>query len=409
MSMEEYSSDRRESAWDTIGPVVTTLGTFVMNGAFIIAGLAALYLLYALFSGSLADLASHPAADRTRLMGVVNFAGKAFAGGLGLGALCALIVTWGEESTGYFLLGGAAALGLGVPFVYNIAGGQGASNGTASVHVNTALAHFIHAAYVPGAIGAGLVFVDIVKRLVSGVKPKTLATENFTYGGEAAPQKMPPRTSLLAKCWEGPYCRDFIRATCPIFIARKACWREKKGCYCEDEIVNSAASKVQGIQLDMVPSLSIVPGGGVGAVGDLSGIAGGMRDVGGGQSSKPLQSGATPVRRVQLSHRQKIERCKSCVIYNEHQREKYKILMPVAVLGSILLCGVFATSLQHLVGLSFGSIDAVLAKISFSGEKSSNFKNVSGSAEWILVGAIGLMIVSKVLQLVEWACFKAKI
>ena len=408
MSIEDYSSEGQQaSAWDTISPVIVSVGTLVMNGAFVIAGLAALYLLYALFSGNLADLASHAAADRTRLMGVVNFAGKALGGGLAIGALCALVVTWGEESTGYFLLGGAAAFGLGVPFIYNIAGGQGAGSGTASVHVNTALAHFIHAAYIPGAIGAGLVFVDVVKRLVSGVKPKTLANEDFTYGGEAAPERIPRRTSLLAKCWEGPYCREFIRAACPIFITRKACWREKKGCYCEESIVSSAASKVQGIQLDMVPSISIVAGGGVSAE-SVGVAASNMLDVGGGRSSAPLQTGPAPVRKVELSHRQKVERCKSCVIYNEHQREKYKLLMPVAVLGSIVLCVLFAQTLRHVIGLSFASIDAVLGKISFSGQ-GSNLKGVSETAEWILVGAVGLMIVSKVLQMVEWACFKAKI
>lgn len=389
MSMEDYSSEgNAPSAWDTIGPLIITAGTYLMGAAFIAAGLGALYLLYALFSGNLAGLATLPPADRTRLMGVVMTAGKALAGGLAIGSVCALVVTWGEESTGYILLGGVALLGVGVPFIYNVAGGQGAGNGPASPHVNIALAQFIHAAYIPGIVGAGLSAWDIVKRLASGVKPKTLQTETFTYGGAATADARPRRTSLLAKCWEGPYCREFIRTTCPIFIARKACWREKRGCYCEEDIVSSAAAKVQGIQLDMAPpTISIVSGGGV-------------ANVGGGP--------ATPIRRVELSHRQKVERCKHCVIYNEHEREKYKLLMPVTIVGTFLLCFLMAVPLRHFVGTAFGTMDSVLAKISFDGG-GSKFSGISETAEWVLVGALSLMVVSKALQVVEWACFKAKI
>ena len=392
MSMEDYSSEGNSpSAWDTIGPLIITVGTYLMNAAFIAAGLGALYLLYALFSGNLTALAGLPKADQARLMSVVNTAGKALAGGLAIGSLCALVVTWGEESTGYILLGGAALLGLGVPFIYNVAGGQGAGNGPASSHVNVALAQFIHAAYIPGMVGAGLSAWDIVKRLASGVKPKTLEKETFTYGGAATADDRPRRTSLLAKCWEGPYCREFIRTTCPIFIARKACWREKRGCYCEEDIVSSAAARVQGIQLDMAPpEISIVAGGGVASVSTL----------GGGP--------ATPIRRIELSHRQKVERCKHCVIYNEHEREKYKLLMPVTIVGTLVLCFVLASPLRHFVSLAFGTMDAVLAKISFEGG-GSKFSGVSETAEWILVGALSLMFVSKALQIVEWACFKAKI
>ncbi len=415
--MEDYSSEGNQpSAWDTIGPFLVNAGTWVMSAAFVAAGLGALYLLFALFSGNLAQLGGLPAADRARLMGVVALAGNALAGGLAIGAICALVVTWGEESTGYILLGGAAVLGLGVPFVYTLTGGQGAGNGATSVHVNMALARFIHAAYVPGAIGAGLAAFDIVKRLVSGVKPKTLEKEKLTYGGEAR-AGIPKRTSLLAKCWEGPYCREFIRATCPIFLARKACWREKRGCYCEEDIVSAAASKVQGVQLEMVPTQRpLTPSSAAASAAPV--IRADQITVisGGGAAHVPMENvggvggnSGTSFRRVQLTHRQKIERCKNCVIYNEHEREKYKIMMPAAVLATLVLCFVFASPLRHLVGSSFGLMDSVLSKISFSGTPQKNFGNVSETAEWVLVGAIGLMLVSKALQLVEWVCFKAKI
>ena len=90
---------------------------------------------------------------------------------------------------------------------------------------------------------------------------------------------------------------------CPIFLSRKACWREKRGCYCEEDIVAAAASKINGVVLDMAPD-------------PKQNYANTARQVG-------TTGMENAYRKPALSHAQKVQRCKYCVIFNEHEREKY--------------------------------------------------------------------------------------
>jgi hypothetical protein len=73
---------------------------------------------------------------------------------------------------------------------------------------------------------------------------------------------------------------------------------------------------------------------------------------------------------------------------------------------------VFANPLRNNIGNLLSGVDRLLARISFDGGGGSAATNLwqpSAGVEWILIGALGLMLVSKVLQLMEWAIFKIKI
>jgi hypothetical protein len=200
------------------------------------------------------------------------------------------------------------------------------------------------------------------------------------------------RMSLLAKCWEGPYCRDFIRPHCPIFIARKACWREKRGCYCEEDIVSAAASKINGVILDMAPDPKY----------NFANVA---RQVG-------TSAADNPYRKPELSMAQKIQRCKYCVIYNEHEREKYTLLVPVVMVGSVLLCLLFTNVIRGGIGSVLTFTQGIVDRFSFGQGSSGTVAQLAHpneAVEWAFVIAIAIIIVSKLLQVLEWACFKAKI
>jgi hypothetical protein len=305
---------------------------------------------------------------------------------------------------------------------------------------------------MPAGIGAVLIARDVVLRFISALQPKHVESDNLTYGNEAKAEAKPIRTSLFAKCWEGPYCREFVRVHCPIFIKRAACWREKSGCYCEEEIVSQAASKVQGVHLEMVPSgasaptppppsspaatppvvtptrpvglssvgsppinrglghdpLSPPPSAGRGGSVGLSGVgsSGVVHIQIGNEQPAAVVTGN---RKVELNAAQKRERCRNCVIYNEHQREKYKILLPLTFIGGIALCALFSTPARGLIGTGMIGLETLLARITFNSGPAPKIAQPSDGAVWTLIGALSLMFLSKLLQVLEWACFKVKI
>ncbi len=425
--MDEDESLLTRAERSILGPLFYNVAVLAMNIGFAVALLAAAYLIYGLFSGQLSGYATLTHPDRLRILSNINLATQALTGGLAIGSLAASYVLWGEDFVGYGLVVGSALIGLGIPQAYALVGGDRESSNA----VGKTLSAFPKAMMAPLVIGGILVTRDVIYRLIRGFQEKPIKHEKMTYGSGAATETRHVRTSLFAKCWEGPYCREFIRVHCPIYQKRQACWREKRGCYCEENIVSGAASKVNGISLDMAPDPKLnfanppspatrandplaTPGiqlgnmgtsAGSGLAGRVGGGLGGGYTLG-GQAESPIP------RKAVLSLAQKKERCRNCVIYNEHQREKYKILMPVVLAATLAFCAVFANPLRNNIGNLLSGVDRLLARISFDGGGGSAATNLwqpSAGVEWILIGALGLMLISKVLQLMEWAIFKIKI
>ena len=377
------------TAWERIVPVATTLATWLMNVGLGVAFIAAVYLLIGVLGGGLNTFNAQPHADRLRILGNINLAAGALNYGLIAAAVGAAIAFFAVDTMGYALFGGAAVIGVLVPYASHLtSAGQSDSFAT-----GVAITAFVHAALVPGIVGGALIARDIVKRLAASIRERKLEHKDLTYGGDAQAAPKPVRTSLLAKCWEGPYCRDFIRPHCPIFLARKACWREKRGCYCEEDIVAAAASKINGVVLDMAPD-------------PKQNYANVARQVG-------TTGNENAYRKPALSHAQKVQRCKYCVIFNEHEREKYTLLVPIVIIGTIALCAFFSLELRNLVGGVLGFTQGLVDRFSFTtgpdAPKIPKINEPNATVEWVFVGAFVVMIVSKALQTLEWACFKAKI
>lgn len=371
--------------WDRFAHTVYNFLSLAMTLAFATAGLAAVYLLWGLFSGQLAGVDSLSKLDHERIVGIVSLASQTMAIGLGIGTLCLTALSWSEESLGYLILAGAAALGIGVPFLHTSMGGQSGSVASA-----TAVASFVTASIAPGVIGAGLIAWDVARRFMGATKDRPVEKMEMAFGATAEAEARPMRLSLMAKCWEGPYCRELIRPHCPIFIARKACWREKRGCMCEEEIVNEAVSKSSGALLGMAPSPEFNYANPATPASRFS------------QSVAP--------RRVELTMAQKRERCRNCIIYNEHEREKYKLLLPVVILGGIALVAAFSPILRDMIVWGFSILEKAVATVSLQGGGSGiQFGHPTEAIQWAFIVAIGLMFISKLVQALEWMCFEVKI
>lgn len=359
-------------------PGLLSLAQTLVTISAVVIALSAGYLLFGIFTGQLAGYDGLAPSDRVRIQSNLGLAGTALQGGLIVGSLCAAICFFGAETTGWLLLLLAATFGFGVPFAFANFG-----SGTLNAGLKTALTVFPKAAIAPAAVGAFLVFKDLYLKTVSAVREKVFDAKDMEFGTEAVKENRPVRLSVLAKCWEGPYCREFIRTHCPIFQQRKACWRERRGCYCDEDIVSNAAQKVKGVMLEMAP---------------------------GSESNFASPTNQQPVRKAQLSDWQKAERCRNCIIYNEHQREKYRIFMPLTILGTLAAAVAFSQPAYFLIKQLVGRLDGLVHRISFApGGQVRPPMEMADWAVWSIVVSLVVMLLSKALQTLEWLVFVKKV
>lgn len=376
MSQSDYPDGGK-----SVAPTLFALAGVAMNLAFVVAGASFAYLLYGLFFG-LNDFGTWEAGRQRQMVGNLNLAGNGLFLGLVVAALCCALVYWFEEMAGYLLLIGAAALGIGIPLVFPQLGGSTEPN--RGIHLT--LSVFPRAALVPGVIGALLVVRDVVAKLASALQKRSLDAGQMEFGKGAQKEDRPVRTSILGKCWEGPYCREFVRIHCPIYIKRTACWRERRGCYCEEDIVSAAATKGRGVALEMAPDSRF-------------------------NFANPATSGGTGARKAVLSPQQKAERCRNCIIYNEHQREKYGVLLPVTIVVTVALCAFLGILVRPHIGAAMDGLENAFNRFAFTGDPSKVVKltRPNETAQWAVVVALSVMIVSKSLQVLEWLVFEKKV
>jgi hypothetical protein len=147
-----------------------------------------------------------------------------------------------------------------------------------------------------GLIAICVTMADVVVRVRDrakiGVKLDQL---KYGRGVKEEPDK---QNILLGKCWQLPFCRKFVRERCPIYHAKTTCWKELVGCMCEESVIRNAMEN-RAIPKDALLAAQFIP------------------------------------RNSKLTNAQKRDRCKTCVIYNEHQRHKYKVTMPTVLIGFI--------------------------------------------------------------------------
>lgn len=423
MIMDDGSSERPSLQSMLGGPFFQflTVATTISLAA---GAIGTLWLLASLIFGNYAEFDTVSKTAQAAALSNISLAQMLMTWGFSIGAVLCAIVYFGEEVLGYALLGGALLIGFGIPAGFQQFGGE-AYAATKSIALTKVYDAFSAGVRLPALIGGLFICYDVVQRLVRTVRERpTVKVEKMTYGTGAKQEnsERPPRTSPLGKCWEGPFCRDFIRPHCPIFLKRQACWQQKRGCYCEEDIVSQAAAKVTGQTLPMAggnsrfANMPTAQRNDPNAVPDPMGA--GFQMIGVGASAPAGMGGMTPSaptlastpRRMELTAGQKRERCRSCVIYNEHQREKYQLLLPVVLIGTVILCGYVAMQFQTNATSVVDGIEMVINRFSFlPGKDKVTVGNSSSTVAWFFIGAMTIMIVSKTLQFLEWCIFKIKI
>jgi hypothetical protein len=357
-----------------LGETSTRLAATAARIALAAAAIAALYLLVGIFGGGLAGVAALDTAAQLRVSANLSAAGQVVGLGTALGVVLLTLLFLGDASVGIGLLALGLALTVGVPYAASLTQAN-----PMPAAIALAIKPFAGAGVLPLVLGLAQVGWSLVGQ-IAGAFGAAAPVDDAHFGGGAVREARPLRLSPLGKCWEGGFCRSHIRERCTIYTERAACWKRRSGCYCEEEAISKAARRVSGILLEMAPS-----------------------------SERNFSTTPTATPRRALTAAQKAERCRHCVIYNDHQRDKYRVLLPTTILATIGLCAALSGPMRLLVGGALHRTDVLVARFSFLPSGSGDGLLPLGAAELPLTIGVAAILVAKAIQMLEWAIFVKKI
>ncbi|MFY9233811.1 MAG: hypothetical protein WAO58_05045 [Fimbriimonadaceae bacterium] len=269
---------------------------------------------------------------------------------------------WGEETLGILQLGFGAALYFAPLFVPNIFGGV----------ENEVTKRALEALQLGGQVFGGLAVIVLAADILTRVRQRSLQgskADQLRYG-KGVKEERDIQNVFLGKCWQLPFCRKFVRERCPIYHSRRTCWRERVGCMCEEEVIRGAMEN-KPIPKDMVMAVKYIP------------------------------------YNNRISANQKAERCRQCVIYNEHQKHKYRLMLPVSIAAFAGVYIMFRDPLLDATATMIRNLDKIVAGATWRQGDTAFVR--TGIFEEILLGAFVIVAFAYAMKLLEFLIFKLKV
>lgn len=340
------------------------------------------YLFWGLFGGAWANPNFNALAheDRLRQMGNIDLIFGLMRIATLIGVVSVLIMCLRDELIGYILVGVGAIFYLGLPFatsqIYD-------ARGLSSSHATQVALADLQSLWLFFVLpGAGWVAADLVRRFRALSENTAIQRANVKYGSDVARQSSKQRQRFLGRCWETAFCRDHVRDKCPIYIKKRGpCWWYKEGCMCEEHIVLQAV-----ISTDWKQKTKQV------------------------DQSLSLGAGAAGMPKTILSPAAKRDRCRKCIIYNEHQRDKYKAVTALTVLAVPALMYLNLGAMESLVGSILKVVDGATSRFNLSASHGPSLTATASSGlVSVLIVCLDFIILSQALKLVEYCVFKLKI
>lgn len=276
---------------------------------------------------------------------------------------------WGEDVLPAIQIIGSLLLYFGPAFLPQLMGGASGQSNVAPM----ALGAIQTGGLVFGVLALCSLSADLYVRAKERMRQGAKA-DALKYG-KGLKQEREIQNVFMGNCWQLPFCRKFVRERCPIFHSKRTCWKEQTGCMCEEKVIQNAMDN-KPIPKDAVAAAKLIP-----------------------YNNK-------------LTTAQKFERCKSCVIYNEHQKHKYKLALPATLavfVGAWFL--IRSNAMFLIVGLING-LDRMVGRVTFNAGGGGVNQSISQSSvpfhEIVLVCLL-LIILAYALKFIEFLIFKAKI
>ena len=322
------------------------------------AGISGAVLIFTIFKMGDASAAAGTA-DALRNVGLMQ---PIFAIGLLAVGIGSTYLFWGEEAVSAVTLVLAAALFF-LPLYLPLM--------TAGPDTNEAVRK-AYAAVQDGGTVLGIISIFSLLTQV-GIKARDrvkvgVKADSLKYG-KGVKEETEKNNVFLGKCWQLPYCRKFVRERCPIYHSRRTCWREQTGCMCEEEVIKGAMEN-RPIPKDALLAAKMIP------------------------------------RNNRLTVDQKKERCRNCVIYNEHQRQKYQALLPAVLVFYVLLYLLMRTPLLEATKSMVFNVNRVIYGLSYGAAGTNQVPPVF--VEGLLV-VVFIVMLSYSLKVLEYAVFKLKL
>ncbi len=335
--------------------------------AFLGFALSVGYILYATYGGHLSGSVGPKVIGNLRLMGQI----MALSGVLG--TICLIIVTWEEIAVA--VVAGLAGIGLVLGFPLMVASQvAGGAQRAGDLITNWS-----------GITGQAMVVLVGIRVLVEIVNYVREAPARRARIAEKEGGKKPTKASIspwwrLSHCWEMPFCHEAIKESCPAYKQRKNCWRIKQGCNCDPHLIETLLKR--------------------GAGGNV------LPEEGSEYVRSDLEKGA-----AQAGDKRTRE-CRNCPIFVEHQREKFRLLNPLLIAGSIIgliaaypiMRGLYARFIAFLARIAERLVLGQAVPVS------DWITRFDSPAVWVFFYVIvGLLLLSYVLKAVEWAILVRKI
>lgn len=370
----------RSGAVDNIESLLLRLSSLAIRAGILLLLIAAVWLVYGIGTAP-KSAAVIPVADHARFLSNFALVVRIFFWGVTLLAVGAAYEYRREEATGYALALAGAALYWGVPFAAPV---------LMPVKGPDFLAVIAHGAvrmavacWIPGAL---VIAYDLSARISDAWSGRRKSRTITVPVETSKPEKIP---GPAFACWQTDFCRPYVREVCPRFIERVPCWRRKEGCFCEEKIVFHAME---------------------------------LREGGGSfyeQMRKGLREGEG-VKHV-LTPAEKRDRCRRCPIYAQHQRLKYKALVPAAFAATFLILWLNAERIHLALDWSVAALDRLAAQLSFAVTQTAGAPAhsalppgldealQSGIVYWGFMAFLTIVLLTWLLRLVEWLVFKVQV
>lgn len=350
-------------------------------GAFIIS---AGYILYGIFSGVLNQSGNNPDAV-ARYVTNLRLMGQVLAAASFLGALAFVLLTLSELA--YAVLIGIIGIGLilGTPLLI------AANLQQAPREISAVIAEWTHTAGMAILAVVGLrILYEIVEQLrTAGSRRKEREEQEEAEGGLKKTKKS-LKPAVWSPCWGLPYCHEAVRDHCPAFKAHRSCWRFGYGCNCDPSLIE---------RLIRSGALETAKGASRASSADKAKQAAYVRS--------DLQADA-PVKQAERTIP-----CSKCPIFLDHQRQKFKIANPIAIIATLVAMVAAYIPLRMVYYKVVGAIATIASKLTFDVERVDPGQWVryleTPALQVFFFIIVGLLLLAYVLKFVEWAIFEKKL
>ncbi len=287
------------------GAVLLAWSRTVLQAALVGFVISLGYILYGLFSGKLRGVTDPN--EIQRLVGNFTLMGQVLTVSSFLAAISLLVLTFGEVA--YAVLVGIVGAGLmfGMPIIIGSNLGQDSdfaqpiSNWCANAGL---VVLFLVGLRILWEIG------DQIRRAAFKSEAQKEIEEASIAQRQTKKRRKGPR--LWDPCWDLPYCHDAVKDVCPAFKARRSCWRFGYGCNCDPGLIEQ-----------------LIRTGGANVGKAAAKKTSGERTVSEAYVRSDLQADT-------VVGRERTIPCVKCAIFIEHQRQKYRIVNPIAIVGTLV-------------------------------------------------------------------------